>query len=97
MVVKYIIPEGYKIVRRGKRKTLKDLKKEDFDGLFYNGKTKEFVRYFVVAESEFSWTIERYVIGTDVIDFTYRKHWPELWPAQHVTKLEKIKNIKGNK
>jgi hypothetical protein len=92
-MIKYIIPKGYKIARTGKRKPAKDLKKEDFDGLFYNGDRKEFVRYFVVSESEVLWIIERFVIGNDVVEGVLLKRWPELWPAQHITKLEKIKKV----
>jgi hypothetical protein len=95
MEVNYIIPAGYMINRKGKRKIPRDLKEDDFNGLFYNGLRKEFARYYLICETDDSWFIERYIISADVIQIEQHKSCQGLWPEPHITKLEKIKNVKA--
>jgi hypothetical protein len=88
---KYLVPKGYEIVKEQKRKPLKQYKKEDFEGLFYNGIVKKFGRYFVLEENLNYWFITRQEIGGDVVDRLYPKAITDLWPPLHIIKVRKIK------
>jgi len=71
MKVKYIIPEGYEIDRRGKRKPLREYVEADFEGLYYNGEVKKFARYYVFENTDVYWYLDRHEIGDDVIGGYY--------------------------